>query len=128
MPTNIGSLAVTQANGVYDATMNDPAAQRGEIYFLEFDTVPSFATARPAYTGPLNYWRGSLALGVNSYWRFYKQIPGSNPSSPINFGGPNPTAVGFSGAAGPTPGVRIAGPNGLNRPGGGLGPIGKKGS
>jgi hypothetical protein len=124
-PTNAGSLTVVQANGIYDATISDPANERGEVYLLEWDLVPSFATARLIHLGPSRYWRGALHLGVNSYWRFYKQIIGSNPSPWINFGGATPTAVGFGGAAGPTPGVPL-GSGSSNQSGRGFGPLGGK--
>jgi hypothetical protein len=122
-PTNSGSLAVVELNGVYDATITDPANERGETYFLEYDTVPSFATARLIHLGPSRYWRGALHLGVNSYWRCAKQIIGSNISPWINFGGANPTAVGFGGVAGPVPGAPV-GSGSSNQSGRGFGPIG----
>jgi hypothetical protein len=127
-PNNSGSIAVAQANGVYDVTISDPGAQRGEIYFIEYDTAPSFATARRIDNGRSNYWRGHLALGVNSYWRFYKQLEGGNASTPINFGGSVPTLVGFANTAGagPAPGIPIPNTNGINQPGKGIGPLGAK--
>lgn len=124
-PVNSGSLVVAEANGIYDAVITDPANERGEIYFLEWDVVPSFATARQIHLGPSRYWRGALNLGVNSYWRCYKQIIGSNPSAWINFGGATPTAVGFGGAAGPTPGVP-SGSGSSNQSGRGFGPLGQQ--
>lgn len=125
-PSNPGSITVAQANGVYDVTITDLNAQRGEMYFIEFDTAASFATARRIDNGRSNYWRGHLALGVNSYWRFYKQLEGGNASAPINFGGTIPAAVGFANTAGagPTPGTPVPNANGVNQPGKGIGPIG----
>jgi hypothetical protein len=124
-PVNSGSLTVTEGLGIYDAVISDPANERGETYFLEWDTQPSFVTARMIQLGASRYWRGQLSLGVNSYWRFYKQLVGSNVSAWINFGGTTPAAVGFGGAAAPALGVP-SGSGSSSQSGQGLGPIGAK--
>jgi hypothetical protein len=122
-PTNAGSLNVTEANGIYDAAITDPSNERGETYFLEYDVSPSFSTAHTIQLGASRNWRGALNLGVNSYWRFYKQIIGSNPSAWINFGGSTPASVGFGGAAGPPMGTS-SGSGSSKQSGRGFGPIG----
>lgn len=124
-PVNRGSLAVVQDNGFHDVTISDPANERGETYFLEYDTDPSFKTATTISLGPSRSWRGSLGLAQNSYWRMYKQIPGSNPSEPINFGGQTPVAVPAGGMPGPPRGAFVGSGSG-SQSGQGYGLIGAK--
>ena len=119
-PTNPGSLAVLQTAGIYDVTINDPANQRGETYFLEWDTQASFASARMIELGASRHYRGTLGNLGNTYWRFYKQLQGSNASAWINSSA-NPVAGG--GTAGPTPGVP-KGSGSSSQSGQGLGTIG----
>lgn len=104
-PVNRGSLAVSEANGIHDVAISDPAYQRGETYFLEYAMDPSFKTVRQIPLGPSPAWRGSLGIPGNTYWRYYKQSMGSNPSPPINFGGQSPKAVQSSAAPGPALGT-----------------------
>jgi hypothetical protein len=120
-PQNAGNLTVTQANGVYDATITDSANQRGETYFLEWDTQASFATAHLIPLGPSRSWRGRLDVSGSKVWfRCYKQLQGSNPSPWINFSG-NPLTDG--GSAGPAPGIP-KGSGSSNQAGRGFGTIG----
>lgn len=110
MPANSGMLTVTQQNGIYDAAIVDNNPLRGEEYHIEFDTQPSFATARLVKDGgPGRYYRANLGSMGSTYWRYYKQSKGSNPSPYIYHGGSVPKAVtSTAGATGPAPGV----PNG----------------
>lgn len=119
-PQNAGSITVTQANGVYDVVINDSANERGEIYFVEWSLSSSFAPANMIQLGAARSWRGYLGLAANSYWRFYKQLQGSNPSAWINCSA-NP--IGHGGTAGPTPQFP-QGSGSSNQSGRGLGPIG----
>jgi hypothetical protein len=119
-PTNAGNLTVVQSSSIYDVVISDPANQQGETYFLEWDTQASFATARMIQLGAARSWRGNLGNPGNTWWRLYKQLPGSNPSAWITFSG-NPVAG--SGAAGPAPGVP-KGSGSSNQSGRGFGTIG----
>lgn len=122
-PTNNGALAVQSDSGIYDAVINDPSANRGEHYFLQWDTDPSFQTARTIYLGPTRSWRGSLGGVGATYWRHQKQLLGSNISESVNFGGSKPQAVPGNGLGGPTPGAP-QGSGSSKQPGHGWGPIG----
>ena len=119
-PQNPGSIAVAQANGIYDVTINDPAAARGETYFVEWDTQSSFGTARMIQLGAARHWRGTFGDVGNTWWRFYKQVQGSDPSPWINFSG---TPVAGGGAAGPAVGVPL-GSGSSKQSGRGFGNIG----
>lgn len=119
-PQNAGNLTVAQNNGIYDVVISDSSNQRGELYFLEYDTQASFATAHLISLGPSRHWRGTLGNLGNTWWRMYKQIQGSNASPWINFAG-NPVAGG--GTTGPTLGTP-KGSGSSNQSGRGLGPVG----
>jgi hypothetical protein len=120
VPQNAGNIAVVQTAGIYDVTISDPANQRGEVYFLEYDTQASFATAHLISLGPSRHWRGTLGNLGNTWWRMYKQLAGSDASPWITFSG-NPVAGG--GTTGPTLGTP-KGSGSSNQSGRGLGPIG----
>lgn len=123
-PVNNGMLAINQDSGIYDAVISDPAADRGEHYFLQWDTTPSFSTARTIYLGPTRSWRGALGAVGKTYWRHQKQLLGSNISDPVNFGGDKPMPVQANNAiGGPTPGVP-QGSGSSKVSGHGWGPIG----
>jgi hypothetical protein len=120
-PQNAGNIAVVQTNGVYDVTITDSANQRGETYFLEWATDAGFTTAHLISLGPARNWRGRLDLsGSKIYWRFYKQLIGSDPSPWINYSG-NPLTDG--GSAGPAPGTP-KGSGSSNQGGRGYGNVG----
>jgi hypothetical protein len=126
-PTNNGSLAVSQSGGIYDVAITDPSAERGEQYFIEWSNGASFSQAYVISLGPSRNWRGYLGNIGTTYWRFYKQTPGSNASPWINFGGTTPAPVGGdSSSGGPAPGA--ANGSGTGGSGQGYGPIGPIGS
>ncbi len=121
-PTNTGMLSVKAMNGVFDAAIMDPNPQRGEHYFLEWDTTPSFSNAKTIPLGPGRNWRGSLG-NMTTYWRHYKQMLGSDVSPHAYFGSQSaPTPVNGGGAAGPTP-HPSQGSGSSTIPGKGFGPI-----
>lgn len=124
-PINNGMLTVNQDSGIYDAVIADPAADRGEHYFLQWDTDPAFRTARTIYLGPTRSWRGALGSVGPTYWRHQKQLLGSNISEPVNFGGTKPAVVQTNNSlGGPTPGAP-QGSGSSSQPGHGWGPIGQ---
>ncbi len=123
-PSNTGIMDVSQVNGIYDVTITDPNPQRLAEYYIEWDTQPSFATARLVQHGVSRYYRATLGNLGTTYWRYYKQFQGSNVSGYINHGGTTPLAVGGGGTAGPTPGGANGSGSSL-QPGQGFGPIGK---
>jgi hypothetical protein len=122
-PTNNGSINVLQGNGTYDAAINDPSSQRGDEYFIEYDTQKSFGTARLVHHGISPYYRANLGNLGTTYWRYYKMVKGSNVSGPINHGGLIPRAVAAGGTIDPVP--QVPRPSKVAwSPGNGYGPIG----
>lgn len=105
-PPAIGAIEVTAANGLFDVALTDKeAAQAGIVYFVEFDTSPTFANAHVLFLGPSR--NGHVALGnATYYWRAYSMYQASGVRSPIVvLGGSAPIGVaGGGGAAGPAPG------------------------
>ncbi len=102
-PQNTGTMDVLGADGIFDVAIIDPNPQRGEHYFVEWDVLPGFTSAYTIYLGPSRSWRGFLG-DATRYWRWYKQLFGSNVSSYAYFGTaalPTPVAGGgaFSGPA-----------------------------
>lgn len=96
-------LSVTASNGFFDAVITDNNPQRGLMYFLEWDTNPSFPAPRTIALGPSRTEYRQLG-SQTLYWRCYSQFYGSNPSGYTYFGtAQTPTAVAGGGSAGPTP-------------------------
>jgi hypothetical protein len=120
-PSNVGSLSVVAANGIFSAVITDLNPTRYETYFLEWDTSNQFTNARIITLGPSRQWNGTLG-SLTTYWRFAKQLPGSPISSFVTFGSP-PTAVVGGGAA--SPALQPTTGSGTSAvPGGGYGPTG----
>lgn len=84
-------------------TDNNPLA-KGIHYFTEIDTDPSFprplvihhGTSRTSH--PFNLpAKDDNGVAVTYFMRGYNQLPGSDPSLHVNFGGDQPTAVTMTG-------------------------------
>jgi hypothetical protein len=89
-----GLLLITTANGIIDIQINDRTPLKGEEYFLEYDTSPSFANARCATHGVNRNYRDATLAGLTTYWRYYKSSALGSRSNYIYFGTQaNPTAV-----------------------------------
>jgi hypothetical protein len=97
-PMNAVQLNVSAANGIFDVQIVDVNAQRGELYFLEWDTDASFKNAKTIFLGPARAWRGYLG-SLTLFWRVYKQLIGSNVSGYVSL----TAGVVGGGNAGPTP-------------------------
>jgi hypothetical protein len=122
-PNNSGSLDVIAADGIFDAAIMDPNPQRGEYYFLEYDLTGSFSDAIVVSLGPSRNWRGMLG-NQTYFFRWYKQLLGSNVSGYAFFGGMTPAGVAGGGAlAGPAP-HDTEGSGTSSQPGQGWGAIG----
>lgn len=122
-PDNNGSIDVVAADGIFDIAMTDPNPQRGEYYFLEYDLTGSFSDAIVISLGPSRNWRGMLG-NQTYFFRWYKQLLGSNVSGYAFFGGTTPAGVAGGGAlAGPAP-HDTEGSGTSSQPGQGWGPIG----
>jgi hypothetical protein len=103
-----GLLLVTAANGIIDIQINDSTPLKGEEYFIEYDTSPSFANARAATHGVNRNYRDATLANLTTYWRYYKSSALGARSNYVYFGTQeNPTAVvpGLFSivAGGPTP-------------------------
>jgi len=96
-PADIGSIAVTAQDGVFEIAIVDKSAVTRPInYFVEYDTSPSFPAPKVLPLGPTRNAR--IFVGnVTLYWRGYSQYLGSNPSRPVAYGSP-PTAVAGGGS------------------------------
>lgn len=122
-PSNSGTIDVTQDAGLVSVQIQDPAPQRLVEYHIEFDTDPGFLNARLVSNGPSRNvvkYMGALT----TYWRFYKQLPGSPVSEIVYFGtAEDPTAVVGTGSGAPT--LQPTTGSGTSPvPGGGFGPLG----
>lgn len=101
-----GQLQISVASGLVEFAIQDAQAtqlstQRTITYFLEYDTQPSFATAKTKTLGASR--NGHIQLGNQTlYFRCYSQFQGSAPSGYATFGNP-PTAVVCGGSAPPAP-------------------------
>ena len=105
-PPNVRSIAVQAANGIFDVVITDPEGQAGNSlginYFVDWSTVPSFATFRTVHLGPSRAWYGYLG-NQTLYWRAYSQYPASPRSNYIVLGGATPQGVIGGGVGGPAP-------------------------
>ncbi len=99
-PSAPSAISVKGGDGIFDIAITDNAPlYRGISYFVESDTSAAFTQPHVYALGPSRNTR--LALGnLSLYWRAYSQYPGSDPSTPTNFGTP-PNAVTGGGVAGP---------------------------
>lgn len=100
--TFAGSLAVTGSGGIIDVKITDNAPKAGEEYFVEYDTVSSFANAHVIALGPGRNRRFGDLPGITTFWRCYKSTKLGGTSNFITFGNP-PTGVNPGGTAGPAP-------------------------
>jgi hypothetical protein len=104
-PPPIGGINVKVSGEMVHVTHSDNAPiQRGINYFTEVATDPSFtsphvfdhgASRGHIFTLPT---QDDSANTVNYYVRGYSQYPGSQPSSPVAYGGSAPTAVTMGGS------------------------------
>lgn len=122
-PANQCQLFVVAADGIFDIAILDPQPNRGEDYFVEYDTDASFVNAKTKFLGPGRSWRGELGSGT-FYFRTYKQLQGSNVSNIVYFGNPPAGVTGGGALAGPTP-QDTTGSGSSLAPGFGYGPIGQ---
>lgn len=99
-PSAAGLMLVLAADGIFDVAIVDNAPQRGEYYFIEWDLSAQFTNAKSIPLGPVRNWRGMLG-NATLFWRWYKQLLGSNVSEYIYFGGNTPVGVAGGGVAGP---------------------------
>jgi len=92
-------------------------------YFLEYDNDPSFPQPHVVHNGTSRTFTPFTlpALDDNNdaqnwYVRGYPQTPGSNPATPVNFGGATPTALPLTGTTAftlqPSTGSGTAAPDG----------------
>ena len=104
-PPPINGLNVTTGGEYAHITINHNAAiQQGIHYFVEMATNPSFIGAHPIHYGT-SRTRDPLHLAPldaegnpqSWYARAYAQYPGSDPSKPVAYGGPTPTAITTTG-------------------------------
>ena len=104
-PPPIGQINVKTSGEIVHVTHTDLAPiQRGINYFTEVDTDPNFpspqvfhhGTSRQAiFTLPTMNDTGDT---MNYYIRGYSQYHGSQPSTPVVYGGNAPSAVTLSGS------------------------------
>ena len=95
-----GLNVVTGGEFAHITITHHGAIQQGIHYFVEVANNPQFSGAHPIDYGT-SRTRDSIhlpALDSNGdaqiwYARGYSQYPGSDPSSPVNFGGASPTAI-----------------------------------
>lgn len=122
-PVAAGGISISASNGIVDISIVDKHPETGEDYFLERDTLPSFANAHTI--GPLvnRNFRDATVAGLTTYWRWYKSTKLGGVSGKITFGNP-PTAVVPGNVSttnpGPTPGP-TQGSGGSQIPGHGYG-------
>lgn len=107
-PVAAGGIIVTGSNGIIDVVIIDKHPEVGEEYFLEWDTQPSFASARGVPLGAVRNYRTGNLNGMTTYWRWYKSTKLGGVSDRVVFGNP-PTGVTPGQLSttnpGPTPGA-----------------------
>lgn len=101
-PSTPQSLTVKTNNaGLVHAVIKDHnQIQRGIHYFVEYDTDPAFKQPHVVHLGASRSMNPILLPDTDDddnpqvwHFRAYAQMPGSEPSAPINFGGDTPTPV-----------------------------------
>lgn len=104
-PPPIQGLNITTGGEYAHITINHNAPiQQGVNYFVEVANNPSFIGAHPIHFGtsrtrdpihlaPLD----STGAAQSWYARGFSQYQGGDPSTPVNYGGPHPTAITTSG-------------------------------
>lgn len=104
-PPPINALNVKVAGEYAHVTIEHSGnIQQGVHYFVEAATNPDFIGAHPIHFGT-SRTRDPIHLapkddsGATQSWylRGYAQYPGSDPSTPVPYGGPSPTAITTSG-------------------------------
>ena len=116
-PTNAGSIVVTENSGNYHVRITDPSASYGEEYFIQYATKPDFSDAVTIDNGASRDLDTYMNISVSTYWRFQKQLSGSNPSPWVNFGSPTAVAGSGTGTAPPSGGGSGTGGGGYGVPG-----------
>lgn len=105
-PSSPQAVSVAVAGEMMHVSITDNApAQRGINYFTEVANNPSFSqpividhgASRTSHPFPLPTMDSD---GNTQSWhvRSYSQLPGSQPSKPVVFGGTSPTPVAMAGA------------------------------
>jgi hypothetical protein len=106
VPPNINSLNVKMAGEFAHVTIDHSGPiQQGIHYFVEAANNENFSNAHPIHFGT-SRTRDPIHLAALDdagnpqkwYLRAYAQYPGSNPSTPVNYGGEAPTAITPTGA------------------------------
>lgn len=104
-PPPIQGLNVTTGGEYAHITINHSAPiNQGIHYFVEMANNPSFIGAHPIHYGT-SRTRDPIHLapfdsgGMPQSWyaRGFSQYQGSDPSKPVNFGGPEPTPITTTG-------------------------------
>lgn len=91
----------TNGTGLVHAVITDNnPIQKNLHYFVEYDTNPDFKQPHVAHLGASRTMppitlpaKDDNGNPQNFYFRAYSQYPGSDPGTPIHFGGDTPTAV-----------------------------------
>lgn len=105
-PPPINALNVKVAGEYAHVTIDHSGdIQQGVHYFVEAANNENFANAHPIHFGT-SRTRDPIHLAPKDdagnpqtwYLRGYAQYPGSDPSSPVAFGGPQPTAITTTGS------------------------------
>lgn len=105
-PPPINAINVKMAGEYAHVTLDHSGdIQQGVHYFVEAANNPNFIGAHPIHFGT-SRTRDPIHLAAktdsgsaqNWYLRGYAQYPGSDPSTPVNFGGPTPTAIAPTGS------------------------------
>ena len=105
-PPPINALNVKVAGEFAHVTIDHSGSiQQGVHYFVEAANNENFIGAHPIHFGA-SRTRDPIHLAAQDdagnpqkwYLRGYAQYPGSDPSSPVAYGGPSPTAITTTGA------------------------------
>lgn len=100
-PPPINAINVKMAGEFAHVTIDHSGEiQQGVHYFVEAANNPNYIGAHPIHFGTSRTRDPIHLAALNDsgdaqkwYLRGYAQYPGSDPSEPVNFGGPTPTAI-----------------------------------
>lgn len=100
-PAPLASVDVAHnaAGLVHVGHTDNQQTQKGVNYFTEVDTHPSFPNPQVYDHGTSRNLPPFTLPNGTYYFRGYHQFQGSMPSTPVNFGGDNPTAVTIAGSS-----------------------------
>lgn len=123
-PIQAVNVSANSSGLVHTTITHNSQTQRNTNYFLEWSSDPNFVqNVYPEHLGASRHKVLTLPNGT-WYMRGFHQLSGSMPSTPVNYGGTNPTSIVVSGSSALTlldsPGSGTAAPNGT-QPGWGLG-------